>query len=204
VSARPANVVPAQPAFFATVAEWRAWLERHHGTHSVLWVGFHRKGSGRPSITYADALDGALCFGWIDGVRKAFDATSYVTRFTPRKARSIWSDVNTKRYRQLLRAGLVRAAGRAAFARRTGTRAGLYSHEQPVVAFPPAFARTLQANRGAWAWFQAQPPSYRRAATWWVISAKQPATRERRLATLVADSAAGRTIAPLTRKPKAP
>ncbi len=202
MSTRPANVVPAQPAFFARVAEWRAWLERHHGRESVLWVGFHKRGSGLPSITYAEALDGALCFGWIDGVRKALDATSYVTRFTPRKVRSIWSDVNTTRYRQLLRAGLVRAAGRAAFARRTATRAGLYSHEQPVVVFPPAFARALRANTRASAWFQAQPPSYRRMATWWVISAKQPATRERRFATLVSDSAAGRTIAPLTRKPR--
>ena len=191
----------ATPKFFTTPAAWRAWLEKHHATEAELWVGYHKKGSGTPSITWPESVDGALCFGWIDGLRRGLDATRYVIRFTPRKPRSIWSDVNTKRYGELLRAGLVSEAGKLAFGRRAEARAGLYSFEQPRVVFPPAFARELKANRAAWTFFQAQTPSYRRAATWWVISAKQDATRRRRLARLIADSAAGCAIAPLTRTP---
>jgi len=161
------------------------------------------RGHGKPSITWPESVDGALCFGWIDGLRRSHDATSYMIRFTPRKTASHWSNVNVKRYGQLLEQGLVHAAGEAAFARRAIARTGRASYEQAQVAFPPAMARALRANAGAWAFFSAQAPWYRRTATWWVISAKQEATRARRLATLIADSAAGRTIAPLARKPKA-
>jgi len=203
VSPARVNAVPKRPAFFATPEQWRAWLERHHASANELWVGLHKRASGRPSVTYAELVDGLLCFGWIDGVRKSLGADRYVMRVTPRKPRSIWSDVNTRRYGRLLRAGRVHAAGRAAFARRTAARAGLYSFEQARVALPPAFARRLRANPDAARFFAAQPPWYRRAATWWVVSAKQEATRERRFATLLADSAAGRTIPPLTRRPQA-
>ena len=188
-----------QPMYFATLAAWRAWLTAHHGTATELWVGFHKRGSGLPSITWPESVDGALCFGWIDGLRKSLGATSYVIRFTPRRARSIWSNVNTRRYAELEKAGLVRAAGRKAFAARRDDRAGLASFEQARVEFPAAFLRTFKANKRAWTWYQAQPPWYRRTSAWWVISAKREETRRRRLATLIADCAAGRTIKPLTR-----
>ena len=204
MSPRSAHVVPEEPAFFATAAAWRAWLQRHHASETLLWVGFHRKGSGIPGISWPESVDEALCFGWIDGVRRSLDATRYVIRFTPRKPRSHWSNVNVKRYGELLAAGAVRPAGEAAFARRDANGTGTASYEQAKVAFTPAQSRAFRAAAKAWSWFSAQPPWYRRTATWWVISAKQPATRERRLATLVSDSAAGRTIAPLTRKPRTP
>ena len=189
----------AHPRYFATPAAWRAWLVAHHATSDALWVGFHRKGSGPPSITWPESIDGALCFGWIDGLRKGVDATRYAIRFTPRRARSIWSNVNTKRYRELAKAGLVRAAGRRAFAARRDDRTGLASFEQKSVELPAAFLRAFRANEPAWTWYQAQPPWYRRTSAWWVISAKREETRARRLATLIADCAAGRTIKPLTR-----
>jgi len=200
MSARGPLAMPKRPAFFATPAAWRAWLERHHADTAELWVGFHRKATGRPSITWPESVDGALCFGWIDGLRRSLDATRYVIRFTPRKSRSGWSNVNVKRYRELLEEGLVHAAGEAAFARREEVRTGGASYEQANVAFSPAQTRAFRTAPKAWAFFSAQAPWYRRTATWWVISAKQETTRARRLATLIADSAAGRTIAPLTRK----
>jgi len=203
VSARPAKAAPAAPRFFATPAAWRAWLERHHATGTELWVGFRRRGSGLPSITWPESVDEALCFGWIDGLRRSLDEAGYVIRFTPRKPKSIWSDVNTKRYQQLLREGLVHASGKAAFSRREASRAGLYSFEQAVVELPPAYEKTFRANRKAWSHFSASRPSYRRAATWWVISARQEPTRARRLATLIADSAAGRLVPPLRPRPSA-
>lgn len=189
----------ANPKFFATPAAWRAWLRANHAKAEALWVGFHRRGSGTPSITWPQSVDGALCFGWIDGLRKSVDATRYAIRFTPRRARSIWSNINTKRYGELEAAGLVRAAGRKAFAARRDDRTGLASFEQEKVEFPAAFLRTFKMNKAAWTWYQAQPPWYRRTSAWWVISAKREETRLRRLATLIADCAAGRTIKPLTR-----
>ena len=189
--------------FFATPAAWRAWLARHHADTAELWVGFHKRGTGTPSITWPESVDGALCFGWIDGLRKSLDGSRYAIRFTPRRERSIWSAVNTRRYAELERAGQVRAAGRRAFAARREERSGVYSFEQDRHELPPAFARPFRANQAAWKWFQAQAPWYRRTATWWVISAKREETRLRRLATLVADSAAGRAIRPLTRPAKA-
>jgi uncharacterized protein YdeI (YjbR/CyaY-like superfamily) len=198
----PRGVTAAQPVFFATPAAWRKWLTAHHASATELWVGFHKRGSGMPSITWPESVDGALCFGWIDGIRKSLDASRYVIRFTPRRARSIWSTVNTKRYAELERARLVRAAGRRAFAARREERAGVYSFEQDRHELPPAFAKTFRAEKAAWAWFQAQAPWYRRTATWWVISAKKEETRLRRLATLIADCAAGRPIKQLARPGK--
>jgi uncharacterized protein YdeI (YjbR/CyaY-like superfamily) len=189
--------------FFATPAEFRAWLEAHHSDARELWVGFHKKGAGRPGITWPEAVDQALCFGWIDGIRKSIDDTSYANRFTPRTARSTWSAVNVKRAEELAAAGQMHAAGLAAFAKRLDERTGVYSHEQrQLPAFDDEQERQVRANPAAWDFFQTQAPSYRKAAIWWVISAKKDETRRKRLATLIADSAAGRTVPPLTRPGK--
>jgi uncharacterized protein YdeI (YjbR/CyaY-like superfamily) len=188
-----------EPTFFATPEELRAWLEEHHESERELLVGFHKKGSGRPSITWPQSVDQALCFGWIDGVRRSIDAESYSIRFTPRQARSTWSAVNVKRVGELSAEGLMHPAGLAAFERRTADRTGIYSHEREQAKLEPEQERAFKADAAAWAWFQAQPPWYRRTATHWVISAKREATRQRRLEQLIADCAAGVTIAPLTR-----
>jgi uncharacterized protein YdeI (YjbR/CyaY-like superfamily) len=189
-----------EPTFFATPADFRAWLQEHHETETELLVGFYKKGSGRPSITWPESVDQALCFGWIDGVRRRIDDESYSIRFTPRKARSTWSAVNVKRLGELTADGLMQPAGMAAFERRSDDRTGIYSHERrEAAAFDSEQERAFKADEGAWAWFQGQPPSYRRAATHWVISAKKAETRERRFRRLIEDSAAGRTVPPLTR-----
>jgi uncharacterized protein YdeI (YjbR/CyaY-like superfamily) len=189
-----------EPAFFATPDEFRAWLDAHHATETEVLVGFHKKGSGRPSITWPESVDQALCFGWIDGVRRRIDDDSYSIRFTPRKPRSIWSAINVKRFGELTELGLVRPAGIAAFERRSEERTGIYSYERREAAqLEPAMAERFRADARAWTWFEAQPPWYRRTATHWVMSAKKPDTRERRLDRLIADSAAGRTVPPLTR-----
>jgi uncharacterized protein YdeI (YjbR/CyaY-like superfamily) len=187
-----------EPTFFATPADFRAWLERHHESHSELIVGFHKRGSGRPSITWQESVDQALCFGWIDGVRRRIDDASYSIRFTPRKARSTWSAVNIRRMKELVEEGLVAPAGLAAFERRTDDRTAIYSHEQRKAAkLEPDQERRLRADERARAYFEAQPPSYRRAAIHWVTSAKKPETRERRLAQLIECSAAGEPVPPL-------
>jgi uncharacterized protein YdeI (YjbR/CyaY-like superfamily) len=190
-----------EPTFFATPSEFRTWLEGHHDDARVLWVGFYKKKSGKPSITWPESVDQALCFGWIDGVRKGIDDVSYAIRFTPRKPRSIWSAVNVKRAKELTRLGLMRPAGLKAFKERTLEKSGLYSYEQRAAAgLDDAHERQFRANKQAWDFFQGQPPSYRKAAIWWVISAKKEETRLKRLAALIDDSAHGRTIPPLTRR----
>jgi uncharacterized protein YdeI (YjbR/CyaY-like superfamily) len=192
-----------EPTFFATPAEFRAWLEANHETAGELLVGFHKKGSGRPSITWPESVEQALCFGWIDGVRRSLGAESYTIRFTPRKRRSFWSNVNIKRAQELIELGLMVPAGVRAFEERTGERSGAYSHENREAAkLDPEQEREFRANAAAWEWFERQPPSYRRAAAWWVVSAKREETRRRRLATLIEDSAAETTIKPLTRPGK--
>ena len=189
-----------EPTFFATPADFRRWLEANHADCTELLVGFHKKGSGRPSITWPESVDEALCFGWIDGIRRRIDDDSYSIRFTPRKPRSIWSAVNTRRAGELIEEGLMTPAGHAAFARRDEERSGVYSFERREAAkLDDEQERRFRAAEGAWEWFQTQPPSYRRAALHWVVSAKRAETRERRLATLIEDSANGRTIKPLTR-----
>jgi uncharacterized protein YdeI (YjbR/CyaY-like superfamily) len=186
------------PTFYATPAEWRAWLEEHHADEREHWVGFHKRGSGRPSITWPESVDQALCFGWIDGVRKRVDDERYMIRFTPRKRSSRWSKVNVARVAELTEAGLMQPAGLAAFEART--QEGTYSYEQrDAAAFDPERERRLRADAGAWAYFSAQPPWYRRTATHWVMSAKREETRDRRLARLIEDSAAGRAVGPLAR-----
>jgi uncharacterized protein YdeI (YjbR/CyaY-like superfamily) len=186
--------------FFTTPAEFGAWLEANHAQASELWVGFHKKGSGLPSMTWPEAVDEALCFGWIDGVRKSIDETSYANRFTPRKSRSTWSAININRVQELGAEGRMRPAGLRAFAARAEELSGIYSYEQRNAAeLGDAYERQFRANHAAWDFFQAQAPSYRKAAIWWVVSAKREETRQRRLSVLIDDSAAGRRIASLTR-----
>jgi len=190
--------VAARPTFYATPAEWRAWLERHHASETEHWVGFHKRGTGRPSLTWAESVDQALCFGWIDGVRKGIDDERYMIRFTPRKPRSRWSRVNVARVAELAEQGLMHRAGTAAFEART--EVGTYSYEQrDEAALDAERERRLRANAAAWDFFAAQPPWYRRTAVFWVMSAKREETRDRRLARLIADSAAGRAVGPLQR-----
>jgi uncharacterized protein YdeI (YjbR/CyaY-like superfamily) len=187
-----------EPTFFATPADFRAWLERHHESDSELIVGFHKRGSGRSSITWPEAVDQALCFGWIDGVRRRIDDASYSIRFTPRKRRSTWSAVNIKRMKELVEEGLVARAGLAAFERRTDDGTAIYSYEQRTVAkLEPDQERRLHADERARVYFESQPPSYRRAAIHWVTSAKKPETRDRRLQQLIECSAAGEAVPPL-------
>jgi len=188
-----------KPAFFETPADFRDWLARNHDQASELLVGFYKKDSGRPSITWPESVDQALCFGWIDGVRKRLDDDRYTIRFSPRKARSIWSAVNVRRVQELAEAGRMQPAGLRAFEARLENKTAVYSYEQRPERLPAAAEKQFRADKAAWAWWQAQTPSYRRAATWWVVSAKREDTQARRLAQLIADSAAQRPIKPLAR-----
>lgn len=185
--------------FFATPAAFEAWLEEHHASARELWVGYYKKDSGQPSITWPESVDVALCFGWIDGLRKTIDEQRYRIRFTPRKPGSNWSAVNVARVAALTAEGRMRPAGLAAFERRRDERTAVYSYEQRHEAtFDAASEAQFRANEEAWAFFSARPPSYRQAAIRWVMNAKKEETRQRRLETLIADSAAGRTIKELT------
>jgi uncharacterized protein YdeI (YjbR/CyaY-like superfamily) len=189
-----------KPKFFPSPSAWHAWLAEHHEKHDELWVRFHKVGSGKPSITWPEAVDGALCFGWIDGVRKRLSETSYVIRFTPRRATSIWSAVNIKRVAELNTLGLMRPAGAQAFERRPGKRSEIYAYEQRKGAkLSSAYEKQFRANTKAWTFFQSHPPWYRRTASWWVISAKKEETRLKRFAQLIDDCEHGRTLAQLKR-----
>ena len=190
------------PTFFATPDEFRAWLERHHETTPELLVGFYKKGSGKPSITWPESVDEALCFGWIDGIRRTIDDESYSIRFTPRRARSIWSNVNIKRVAALTELGRMRPAGLRAFAALDEKRAGIYRYEHQQQTEPPlarAYTAKFKANKKAWTFFAAQPPGYRKLATRFVMSAKKEETRLKRLERLIKDSADGRRIGLLNR-----
>jgi uncharacterized protein YdeI (YjbR/CyaY-like superfamily) len=192
-----------EPKFFATPNAFRAWLQKRHDKEQELWVGFHKRGSGKPSITWPEAVDAALCFGWIDGVRKSLNADSYIIRFTPRKPSSTWSAVNIKRVAELTRLGLMQPAGIKAFEKREDDKLAIYSYEQRKTAkLSGAYEKQFRARKKAWDFFQAQPPWYRRTAAFWVISAKKEETQLRRLATLIEDSEHGRRVAPLRRPAK--
>jgi len=198
--AKTQRPLEADIRFFATPDKWRRWLGKNHARATEVWVGFHRKGSGTRSITWPEAVDEALCFGWIDGIRKSIDETRYTNRFTPRKKGSNWSHVNIARVAALTKEGRMQPPGIAAFEARVAGKSGVYSFEQRQTAtLGDDFERQFRANAKAWAFFESQAPSYRRTATFWVMSAKQEATRERRLASLIADSAAGRRVGPLRR-----
>lgn len=176
--------------FFKTPADFRAWMERNHATSAELLVGFYKMESGRPSITWPQSVDVALCFGWIDGVRRRVDEVAYTIRFTPRRASSIWSAVNTRRIAELEKLGLMTDAGRAAFVRRDAKKTALYSYEsRHNAAFDAESERQFRAAKSAWEFFQSQPPSYRKVLTYWVTQAKRDETRRRRLEKLIASSA---------------
>ena len=192
----------AAPRFFASPSQFRAWLAKHHASASELEVGFYKKDSGKKSITYQEALDQALCYGWIDGVRHRIDDVSYRNRFTPRRPKSKWSNVNLRHFARLKKAGLVQPPGLKAFERRD-TKAAPYSFETRPQELAPAYRKKLKANPRAWAFFQAQPPGYRRLMTYFVMEAKQEETRQRRLAVLIAHSARAERIpvmAPASRR----
>jgi uncharacterized protein YdeI (YjbR/CyaY-like superfamily) len=192
--------MPSKPLFFSSTSSWRAWLEKHHAKTEELWVGLYKQDSGRPSITWPEAVDGALCFGWIDGIRKSIDEVSYKIRFTRRRPRSIWSAVNVRRATGLSTMGLMHSAGLAAFQGRDGLRSEIYSYEQRKNAkLPPAFEKKFRAHPDAWKFFRAQAPWYQRTSIYWVISAKKEETKLKRLAALVGHSARQQEIPPLAR-----
>ena len=172
-----------KPRFFATPAKWRAWLAANHASADELWVGFYKKESGKPSITWPESVDQALCFGWIDGLRKSIDADSYMIRFTPRKPASNWSAVNIERARQLIELGFMQPAGLERFNARDETKSRNYSFERAHVTFDKAQEKEFRREKSAWRFFEAQPPGYRKLATWWVVSARQEDTRAKRLRT---------------------
>jgi len=185
---------PAKPLFFATATAFRRWLEKNHGKASELWIGFYKVHSGKKGLTYAEAVDEALCFGWIDGLVKRFDDAAFMQRFTLRKAKSTWSEINIRKVEALKKAGRIAPPGLAAFNQRDPARIGLYSFENRNPVFDAAAGTLFRAQKKAWAFFEAQPPGYRRTATHWVMSAKRKETRERRLGRLIADSASGKRL----------
>ena len=182
------------PRFFASSDAFRKWLERNHDRKDELWVGLYKKASGKGGLTYREAVDQALCFGWIDGISKSIDDISYRQRFTPRRKGSIWSAVNIKRVGELTDQGLMHPSGVATFENRDRTKQGLYSFENEPRSLEEEQEKRFKANERAWGFFQAQPPGYKRNAIWWVVSAKRDETKQRRLATLIEDSAAGRRV----------
>jgi uncharacterized protein YdeI (YjbR/CyaY-like superfamily) len=183
-----------KPTFFKTPSDFRKWLEKHHDSAGELLVGFYKKDSGKPSITWPESVDQALCFGWIDGIRKSLGGTSYTIRFTPRKQRSIWSAVNIKRAMELIDEGLMRPAGLKAFEARQENRSGIYSYEQRPKELPEPYAKRLKKNKAAEEYFESRPASYRRAAIWWVISAKKEETRLSRLEKLIEYSSKNQAV----------
>jgi uncharacterized protein YdeI (YjbR/CyaY-like superfamily) len=196
----------AKPLFFASPEAFRRWLEKHHGSRKELLVGFHKVHTGKPSLTWPQSVDAALCYGWIDGLRRSLGDEAYTIRFTPRKPTSIWSNVNTRRAAELGKLGLMAPAGLAAFALRDPKRAGVYEFEQKaaarVVTLDVTAEKAFRARTKAWAFFESQPPGYRRIAIKWVMSAKRDETRATRLADLIADSAAGQRLGVVTKYKK--
>lgn len=187
-----------KPVFFDGPAPFRTWLEKNHAKAPHLWVGFHKRHTGKPSMTWPQSVDQALCFGWIDGLRKSLGADAYMIRFSPRQPSSIWSNINTKRLAVLEKEGLMRPAGRAAFKRKKANKAGIYSFENRPRELPPKYARIVRGNAEAWADLKARPPWYRRTTAWWIVSAKKEETRLKRLTILIEHCARGIAIPPLS------
>jgi len=183
-----------KPEFFQTPADFGTWLEKNHATATELWVGFYKKDSGKPSITWPESVDQALCFGWIDGIRKGVDEISYQIRFTPRRRGSIWSAVNIKRAKELVRQKQMQPTGLKAFAARIENKSGIYSYEQRSAELKQPYAKLLKKNKAASNFFKKQPPSYRKMIGWWIISAKKEETRMARLAKLISESAKGKRL----------
>jgi uncharacterized protein YdeI (YjbR/CyaY-like superfamily) len=174
-----------KPIFFPTPGAFRAWLKKHHKTADELWVGYYRKECGKPTISWSESVDEALCFGWIDGIRKKISDEAYTNRFTPRRAGSNWSAINIAKVEQLTRAKRMQPAGLAAYAKRTEARSRVYTYERASQAFDKALEKKFKANKKAWAFFEAQPPYYRKLMTGWVNGGKQEETRLRRLDKLI-------------------
>src|SRR5262245_21611029 len=183
-----------KPKFFKSQSDFRVWLEKNHATEKLLLVGYYKKDSGRPSITWPQSVDEALCFGWIDGIRRSIDEKSYTIRFTPRKPTSIWSNINIKRANELIDLGLMTPAGLKAFNARSEYKSGIYSYEQRSAELPEQYEKKLKQNKAAWTFFQAQSASYRKNIFWYIVSAKQEETRLKRLENLIKESAAGRRL----------
>jgi uncharacterized protein YdeI (YjbR/CyaY-like superfamily) len=198
---------PQQHTFFASPALFRKWLGKNHEKESELLVGFHKRDSGRASMTWPESVAEALCFGWIDGIRRRIDDDSYSIRFTPRKPTSIWSTVNTNKMRELIADGFAHPAGMRAFERRSEDKSAIYAYENRHSAvLDPASAREFKRHKAAWKFFESCPPWYKRTAIWRIISAKRAETRAKRLAELIACCAAGRSIPTLalSREPLKP
>ena len=191
-----------KPKFFSTPEKFSEWLERNHDSASELLLGFHKKSSGKKSITYAEALDEALCYGWIDGVRKNLDETSYTIRFTPRKARSIWSNVNVNHVERLTKEGRMRPAGIEAYARRDPKLTGIYAFENRPRELSPEFEKAFRKNKTAWSFFEKQPPGYKRLVIFRVMEAKREETRLKRFKDLVEVSEKGLRLGILEPKKK--
>ncbi len=184
-----------KPAFFASSSEFRRWLEKNHASAPELWIGFWKVHTAKGGLTYEQAVDESLCFGWIDGLVRRYDESAYMQRFTPRRPKSIWSAINIGKVEALQKAGRMAPAGVKAFAARDPARSSVYSFENRDVVLDPACEKRFRARKKAWAFFEKQPPGYRRLAAHWVMRAKREETRERRLAQLVADSALGKRVA---------
>lgn len=180
-----------KPHFFSSPDKLRAWLEKNHAKETELIVGFYKVGTGKPSITWSQSVDQALCFGWIDGIRRTIDEKSYQIRFTPRKASSIWSAVNIQKMEELTKQGLMTPAGLASFKNRKDERSKIYTHENEEMNFSPVFEKQLKANKAAWNYFQALAPGYRKLCKNWVMGAKQEATQLKRMMQLIEDCASG-------------
>jgi uncharacterized protein YdeI (YjbR/CyaY-like superfamily) len=190
------------PVFFKSAKELNKWFKKNHEKAPEIWIGFYSVKSGKKTVTYKEAVDEALCFGWIDGIRKNIDEISYVNRFTPRTKSSIWSNINTKRIKELIEEGRVQPPGLAAFKKRVEEKGGIYSFEQGTHKLLPAFEKKFRTNKKAWKFFTSKAPWYQRTSIHWVISAKQEATRLKRLETLIADSENEKTLRQLTRPAK--
>jgi len=195
---------PEDVVFFETPARLRAWFEANHDTATELWLGYHRKRSGRPSVTWPEVVDQELCFGWIDSVRYSLGDDRSAQRITPRRRGSIWSAVNIKRFHELDQLGLVHPSGRAAFRRRDEARSRIYSYESQARGLDKASEDVFRKHRAAWKFFEAQAPWYRRTASYWVMSAKREETRARRLKALIDRSQQGERIPPLARARPSP
>jgi len=183
-----------KPKFFPTPSQLRKWLEQYHATETELLVGFYKKDSGKPSITWPESVKEALCFGWIDGIRRNVDQESYSIRFTPRKRTSIWSAINIKYANELIAEGLMRPAGLAAYEARRENKSGIYAYEQRSATIPEPYLSRFKKNKKAFEFFESTPAGYRKQMSWWIVNAKQEETRLKRLEKLIAESAAGRRL----------
>ncbi len=187
-----------KPIFFKSPAEFRKWLEKNHASETELYVGFYKKHTGKPTLSWSESVDQALCFGWIDGVRKSIDGESYHIRFTPRKAQSIWSAVNIKKIAELQKLGLMKPAGSEAFSKRNEKRSKVYGYEEKAETLNPEFLKKLKANKKAWAFFEAQASWYKRTASAWVMRAVRDETKLKRLEEIIRDSEVGQKIKSLS------